>query len=101
MILRKSCSRLHWCWRISSCTRPSTFEFSLADDGHPVANRFHLAEFMRGKEDCLSFVFQPVNDLPHFHLSDRIQTAGRLIENEQIRVVDQRLGKANPLLHAL
>jgi len=33
--------------------------------------------------------------------ADRVQACGRLVENEQVRVVDQRLGQADAALHAL
>ena len=56
---------------------------------------------MRGKENRPAFILQAPDDLAHFHPSNGIQAAGRLIEDEQVWIVDQRLGQADALLHPL
>ena len=55
---------------------------------------------MGRKEDSLALVLEPLNDLAHFHAAERVQAAGRLVEDEQVRFVDQGLGQPHPLLHA-
>jgi len=40
---------------------------------------------------------QPADDPP----SDRVEGAGRLVEQQQLRAADQGLGDSQPLLHAL
>ena len=75
-------------------------EFALADDGHAVADGFHLAEFVRRKENGLALVFQALDDFADFHAAQRVQAAGRLVENQQIGIVDERLREADALLHA-
>src|SRR5882672_3096948 len=83
------------------CNSAFDFQLSLVDDGHPVANRFYFAEFVGGEEDGFTLILQSLDDFPHFHSAQRVQTAGWLIQNQQVRIIDQCLGQADPLLHAL
>ena len=80
---------------------PFALEFALIEDGDAVTNRFHLTEFMRREEHRLALVFQPLNDLAHFHAADGIKSARRLIENQQVRIIDERLRESRALLHSL
>ena len=75
-------------------------EFALMDDGHAVANRLDFAEFVRGKENGFALVLQPLDDFADFHAAQGIKAAGGFVEDEQIGIVDQRLGEADALLHA-
>ena len=70
-------------------------------DGHAVADGLDLAQFVGGEEDRLALLLQPLDDLAHLHAADGIQTTGGFVQQEQVRIVDQRLGQAHPLLHAL
>src|SRR5690349_1035999 len=76
-------------------------QLALAEDRHPVADRLHLAELVRAKEDRFALALQSLDDLPHLHPPERVQAAGGLVEDEQVRIVDQGLGQADALLHAL
>src|SRR5258708_753494 len=80
--------------------RAFDLEFALMENGNSIANRFHLSQFVGGKENGFAFVFESLDDLPDLHTADRIEAAGRFIQNEKVRVVDQRLSQANSLLHA-
>src|SRR6185295_6166631 len=55
-------------------------EFALVENGHTVADGFHLSQFVRGKEHRLPFVLQALDDLAHLHASERIEAAGGFIE---------------------
>ena len=44
--------------------------------------------------------FQALDDFTDFHPANRVEAAGRLVENEQIGIVDERLREADALLHA-
>src|SRR4051812_3007698 len=60
---------------------PFNFELSLVHDRDPVADRFHFAQLMRGKENRFAHLLQALNDLANFHPTDRVQSARRLIQN--------------------
>ena len=59
-----------------------------------------LGEDVAGDEDRLSHPPQFLQEGLHFDPRPRIQSAGRLVENQHRRIVDERLGQAEPLLHA-
>lgn len=44
---------------------------------------------------------QALDDLTHFHPANWIKAAGRLVKNQQIGIVDERLGESDTLLHSL
>src|SRR5436190_9567688 len=79
----------------------TTFDPELAfiDDSNTVAHGFDFTQLMRGKQNGLAFVFQALDDLADLHATQRIEPAGRLIENEQIGIVNEGLRQANALLH--
>ena len=77
------------------------FEFALVHDGHAVAYGLNLAEFVRGEEDRFALVLEALDDFADFHAAQRVEAARRLVEDEQIGIVDEGLGEADPLLHAL
>ena len=43
---------------------------------------------------------QSENQIFHFTTANRVEASGGLIENDQVRIVDQRLGEADAALHA-
>ena len=76
-------------------------EFALVDDGHAVTNGFHFAQFVRRKENGFALVFQALDDFADLHASQRVEAAGRFVENQQVGIIDQRLREADALLHSL
>src|SRR6266536_1351845 len=71
------------------------------DGDQPVADPFHLAEQVRA--DHHGDVELPADALDqgqHRFPTGRVQAVGRFVEQQQIRVVYQRLGQLHPLLHA-
>ena len=54
---------------------------------------------MAGEEDRLATASECENDILHLAATDRIQSCRRLVEDDQIRIVDQRLGQADSTLH--
>ena len=100
MICRKICSRLALIFLHQIVHAALHLEFALVQNGHAVADRFDFAQFVRGEENGFALVFQPLDDFAHFHAAQRVQAAGRFVENQQIGIVDQRLGQADALLHA-
>src|SRR5258706_443791 len=67
---------------------------SVSKDGNPLADSLHLAQNVRRQENrtalLLRFEHQPVEYLLH----KRVQPIGRLVQNEQVRLVHQRDNKA-------
>ena len=47
------------------------------------------------------FAFWPGDHFPQQCPADQVEALGRLVEHQQVGVVEQRLGQAEPLDHAL
>ena len=63
---------------------------------------FRLVHVSRGDQDAhpAPAGADVVNELPELSARQRINTGRRLVENEQVRIVDQRAAKPELLLHA-
>ncbi|CDN42774.1 hypothetical protein BN871_BX_00060 [Paenibacillus sp. P22] len=71
-----------------------------ADDAHLRRHQLDLREQMAGEQDRHSpLAGQAFDQLAHFLDARRIEAVGRLVENEQPRVAEQRSRDAEPLLH--
>src|SRR6185312_15165468 len=62
---------------------------------------FNFAQLVRRKENRFPFVLEPLNNVTNFHTPDGIEPARRLVENQQIGIIDERLCKTDTLLHPL
>src|SRR6266508_1755414 len=58
-------------------------ELALMKNRHAIAHRFDLAQFVRTEENGFPFVPEALDDFTHFHSSERVESAGRLVEDEQ------------------
>ena len=66
-----------------------------------IADPLDLAEQVRGDHDRDAEVgADPVDQRQHRVAADRVQAVGRLVEQDQPRVVDEGLGQLHALLHA-
>ena len=71
------------------------------DGDEEVAHPLDLAEQVAGHDHGdPEFGAGPSNEPQHLVASGRVEPVGRLIEQQQSRVVDERLGELDPLLHA-
>src|SRR6266511_447276 len=70
----------------------------VADDADPVGRVLHLGQHVRGHEDGLAGGPGLAYQLLELLLHERVQAAGRLVEDEQLRVVHERLYQADLLL---
>ena len=71
------------------------------DDDDVVAGALQLAEQVRGDQDRDAEVgVDAADQAEHLVAADRVEAVGRLVEQDQLRVVDQGLGELDPLLHA-
>ena len=76
-------------WR-SSASVPSSTSLPCAEDADPVAERLDLAEDVRREEDGLAALLRLAHRLPEGHLHQRIETAGRLVEDQQVGAARER-----------
>ena len=64
----------------------------LVHDDHPVAEAFGLFHVVGGDEDRLACRLQLSDEIPEREAKRGVQTRRRLVENQQIGIVDQRHG---------
>ena len=70
------------------------------DRDEEVADTLDLAEQVAGDDDGDPELGPgPSDQREHLVATGRIEAVGRLVEQEQARAVDQRLGQLDPLLH--
>ena len=71
------------------------------EDRDAVANVLHVGQQVPGEDDRLALLAQVADQLLDFRGADRVEPRGRLVEQDQLGVVDQRLGQPDAALHAL
>ncbi len=75
-------------------------EFSAVDHGEPVAE-FGLVHVMGGQEEGdTEFSGQKADDFPEPFAGERIDAAGRFVEEEDVGQVDHGAGEGDPLFEA-
>ena len=74
-------------------------DLAALDDQHPVTELLRLWQDMGGQKYRV-IPTQFGDQLPHFADLARVQTGGRLVQDDQLRVVHQSLGDAHPLAEA-
>ncbi len=62
-------------------------------------SEFRLKHIVSREEDRFIFGLQIADDLPQFAGPDRVQTDGRFVEEQDLRIVQQSSGNVEPLLH--
>ena len=72
-----------------------------ADQADAVGDALDLAEHVRGEEHGLAAVARLAEDLVHLALDERVEAAGGLVEDDQLRAVHQRQDEADLLAVAL
>ena len=71
------------------------------DGDEEVAHALDLAEQVAGDDDGdPELGAGPPDQGEHLVAAGRVEAVGRLVEQQQPRVVDERLGQLDPLLHA-
>ncbi len=89
MILQK---RLHFAIRL---------QFALIEDGDAIASVLHVFQAMTTHDDRFAQPAQIADQIFHPTSAKRIEAGGRLIEDDEIGIVDERLRQADALAHAL
>src|SRR5262249_19105358 len=76
-------------------------DLAAVEDDAAVADQLHLAQQVRVEEDRRAATLQLGQHLADLAAADRIDAVGRLVEEDHVGGVHQRLGYAHALLHAL
>ena len=71
----------------------------MVDDDHAVAHRLRLGEDVRAEDDRVLFA-KLTDQAAHFDDLLRVKSDGRLVEDDERRVADQRRRDAHALLVA-
>ncbi|MNN54343.1 hypothetical protein D3C81_1691560 [compost metagenome] len=72
----------------------------MVDDADVAAQLLSLFQVMGGEDDGDAFLVQLGEEAPHRTAQLDIDARGRLVENQQARLVDQGAGDHQPALHA-
>ena len=75
-------------------------DLAVVQDRDAVADKLHVGELMRGQEDRPAFLFQPQDQVADVAVRDRVKARRRLVEEQQLGIVDERLRDADALEHA-
>ena len=70
-------------------------------DRHAVAQALRLLEPVRRQEDRRAALAEVVDETVDVPSGDRVETGGRLVEEEQLRGAEERAGQGDPLAEAL
>ncbi len=81
--------------------RPLHGDLPLHEDRDAIAHHLELAEQVAVEEDGPSLAPQLDEDVADLASSHRVDAVGRFVEDDQLRIVHQRLGESDPLLHPL
>ena len=84
-----------------SVSRPDGHQPAARDDGDAAAQRLGVAEDVRAEEHRPALVAQLENQRADVAAAERIEPGHRLVEEDQLRVVEQRLRDADALHHPL
>src|SRR5579872_378390 len=76
-------------------------QLSIMDDRHPCTDELDVGELVGGEKDGLALAAQACDDVAQFGVRDGVQAGRRLVQEEQLWVVDQRLSDAGALAHTL
>src|SRR5712692_6621939 len=74
-------------------------DLSLPQDRDPVADELDLAEQVRVEEDGDTAAAQLLEQPTHDAAADGVESARRLVEEDEPGRADERLGDSEPLLH--
>lgn len=69
------------------------------DNTDPVAEGLKLAQDVGGDQDGFALFPELAQDVHHFDACSGVQAAGRFIQEEEVRVMDEDSGQAQALLH--
>ena len=74
---------------------------ALRENRDAAAERLGVAQDVRAEEHRAAAIAQSQDQRADIAPAERIEAGHRLVEDDEIRLVDERLGNAHPLQHAL
>ena len=80
---------------------PHGLDLAAVINDHAVAHVFHVRQQMAAQDDGLAAPGQRQDQILDLAAADGVEAGGRLVEDDQVGVVDERLGQADAALHAL
>ena len=84
-----------------SRTWPSVCILPAEQDRDAVADVLHVGQQVAAEQDRLALLLEREDQVLHLARADRVEAGRRLVEQDQVGVVDQRLGQADAAGHAL
>src|SRR5262245_5937873 len=75
-------------------------QFTFVQNCHTVADILHILQAVAAHDDRLALVAQADDQVLHPARAERVEAGGRLVEDHQLRIVDQRLRQPDALPHA-
>ena len=103
---RRSARTVTVIWRISplrlasSASLPDAEQLALAEHEQPIAGLADLGQDVARDQDRV-VLLEVVDEVAHLDDLHRVETAGRLVEDEELRLVDDRLRDADALAEAV
>ena len=86
---------------IAQLGRPADGTKGRVQDRDAVAEPLSLFEAVRGEEDRDATLAEVVDQVVDVAGGDRVQAGGRLVQEQHLRVAEQRPGQGDPLAQAL
>ena len=83
----------------SSSSRPCADQATPVDDAHHVRELLDLGQDVARHEDRLALVGEEAEQLPHRHDARGVEAVGRLVQQQQVGVRQERERDAQPLAH--
>ena len=80
---------------------PRRDQAALRENADAAAELLGVGQDVRAEEHRAALVAQPEDQLAHFATADRIETRHRLVEHDELGIVDERLREPDALDHAL
>ncbi len=76
-------------------------EDPVGQNAHAIANLLDLPEQMRRKEHRYAASLEIENEIADFPRAGRIDSGGRFVQDDELRLLDERLREADALQHSL
>jgi len=83
------------------CEGPRRHQPSARDDRDAVAQRLGIRKNVRAEEHGAAAIAQPQDQLTNLAAAERVEPRHRLVEEDDLGIVEQRLRDADALQHAL
>ncbi len=80
---------------------PAEYDLSAAEHGRLVAEPAHVGQVVRDEHRRLALLLAAQNHFVEQLAGRKVHAFGRLVQHQQLRVVDQGLSEGQPLQHAL